>query len=262
MEDGCVLVVGTDQGNTMNVSEWKGIQSVAAGWMSSMGLRQDGTVYKTGLKRHLRDLAWTDVAQLVNGPFGYGAIHRDHTVSLCFELQNEYEMAVMKDMAASLGHVIDLAVGHQIAIGLKEDGKVVFAGMYDTPLASSATAWHDIVAVSAGYIHIAGLQKDGTVVVANDSHHPYYRDLEDAANWTDIVQLSSSKYLAGLKADGTVVVAGTDGSIDTSDLSGIVQIAAAEDFICALDGDGNVHTRGPFMFRDTFGAEGKVVWSR
>ena len=77
--------------------------------------------------------------------------------------------------------------------------------------ACDVSGWTDIVQVSAGPYHVAGLRRDGTVVVAECEM--YWEFMEDVAcldvgEWQDVTQVCAGNGItAALRADGWVLVA-------------------------------------------------------
>ena len=89
--------------------------------------------------------------------------------------------------------------------------------------------------ISAGYSHTVGLKSDGTVVAVGDN----YNGRCDVEGWTDIVDISATRYLTvGLKSDGTVVVAGDRNY--AKEWTDIVDISAGNYHIAGLKSDGTV----------------------
>jgi hypothetical protein len=88
----------------------------------------------------------------------------------------------------------------------------------DDEVQYNVSTWHDIVAISAAYGHVAGLQSDGGVVDAGC-------EKVDVSTWRDIVAIGAGKWnTVGLKSDGTVMATESEynlsewklfGSLDT-----------------------------------------------
>ena len=107
--------------------------------------------------------------------------------------------------------------------------------------------WEDIVSVSAGTYHTAGLKSDGTVVATgqiidwdNDGKKIYPDISGDVADWTDIIAIDScGDDIAGLKADGTVVSTNEYDAKRSADWTDIVSIALGGELF-GLKADGTV----------------------
>ncbi|MBE6783372.1 MAG: hypothetical protein E7536_05110 [Ruminococcaceae bacterium] len=103
-------------------------------------------------------------------------------------------------------NVVSISTGGSIA-GLRKDGTVVVVG--NEEMKSYVENWTDITAISVGSYHIVGLRKDGTVVSTPAlTEQDCYRSGQDAvSDWTDIVEISATDFtIVGLKKDGTVLV--------------------------------------------------------
>ena len=86
-------------------------------------------------------------------------------------------------------------------------------------IADEISSWTDIIAISAGDSHIAGLKSDGTVVTTQTGNSS-----DKISQWTDIVSISAGYgFTLGLKSDGKVVATGFDhnGQIDVDSWKGI-----------------------------------------
>ena len=118
---------------------------------------------------------------------------------------------------------------HKCILGLREDGTVVEGGnkkeiaAHNRPedwLDYDLSGWRDVVdvAMTPGGLELFGLKSDGTVYYATSSKWSAENGhFSEVSEWTDIVQISASRYsIAGLRSDGTVVV---DGYLD-NDLDG------------------------------------------
>lgn len=113
--------------------------------------------------------------------------------------------------------------------------------------------WKNIISVSAGYDHSAGLRSDGTVAVAMCDRTFPIREvrMKKAHKWRDIISIASGSYhLLGLKLDGTVVSAGDNdiGECSVSEWSGIAAVAAGTEHSVGLKKDGTVIAAGSNKF--------------
>lgn len=143
-----------------------------------------------------------------------------------------------KSYTDSWSNIVAVSSGGFHAAGLKADGRVVTVGDNKYKQCDVST-WTDIISVSAGYIHTVGLKADGMVVAAG-----YADDARCNVNaWTDIVAVSAGKtHTVGLKADGTVVATGDNSfnQCNVSEWKDIVEVSAGEAHTVALKADGTV----------------------
>ena len=160
--DGTVLWLGTSEYNLDAVLEWEDIIAIDAGGFCTIGLKSDGTAVATGnligangkLGQAVDVSAWTDLVAVSAGLDHVLGLKSDGTVYEIREPNPVGEDAMMQSN-------VDTSNG--VEYGSAED-------------------WTDIVCISAGNFHSAGLKRDGTVVIAGTTY-----DGEDAAkDWTDI----------------------------------------------------------------------------
>lgn len=196
-----------------DVSEWKNIVDISAGYYHAVGLKADGTVVSTPFRGDPTDYpyagatyvsSWKNIVAISAGYFHTVGLKSDGTV-----VSTKY---IYKDDIYNFGQcdvndwsdIVAVSAGLYHTVGLKKDGTVVAVGNNSNGQCD-VNDWSDIVAVSAGLYHTVGLKKDGTVVSTEFRGKPYYGECE-VSDWTDIVAISAgASHTVGLKKDGTVV---------------------------------------------------------
>lgn len=119
-----------------------------------------------------------------------------------------------KDAAEKLNEVVSKLItsyqratidaGFDHVIGLKKDGTVISAGSNQSGQCNT-DGWSNIIAVSAGGYHTVGLKEDGTVVATGDNEFGQC----NVSSWKNIVAICAGSYhTVGLTKDGQVVGAG------------------------------------------------------
>jgi len=106
--------------------------------------------------------------------------------------------------------------------------------------------WRNIVDISSGFAHIAGLRDDGSVVariVVPPVGH--FEDVGQAnvGNWYNIIEISTGRdHTVGLRNDGTVVATGNngEGQLNVDGWNDIVSISTGGAHTIGLRGDGTV----------------------
>ncbi len=106
-----------------------------------------------------------------------------------------------------------IAAGRRHTVALKSDGTVTAVGDNKNGQCD-VSDWRDIVAVTAGNVHMAtntgnahtvGLKSEGTVAAAGWNKHGQC----DVSGWRDIVAVATGwRRTFGIKSDGTVVAVG------------------------------------------------------
>lgn len=140
--------------------------------------------------------------------------------------------------------------GWQKIFCLLKDGTVVSSRDLDSPL----EGFEDITAISAGFHHVVGLKKDGTVVASgvneegNRYSYTYLSGWCDVDDWKDIIAISADSYrTVGLKKDGTVVATGELVSGERNEIqnwSNIIEVSAGDEHTVGLKKDGTVVAAG------------------
>jgi len=213
--DGTVMATGYNAYGECDVSDWKDVVDVSAGYNYTIGLKADGTVVATGnnASRQCNVSNWKDIVAVSAGHNHTIGLKADGTVVATG--YNEYGQCDVLGWT----DIVSVSAGNDCTIGLKTDGTVVAVG-YNEYGQCDVLDWVDIVAVSAGHNHTIGLKADGTVVAAGRNHFGQC----NVSDWVDIVAVSAGhNHTIGLKADGTLVATGSDRNrqCDVSDWTNI-----------------------------------------
>ena len=175
-------------------------------------------------------------------------------------LQKNFPLKVMKNILSNSGY--------DITVVRNDDGTVAlnyYTMTSRTALKEEVETWKDIVMVdcaghSSGghpdehdihYHSIAGLKKDGTVLVAHEEYkgqkvstafHPTIFNFTSVQEWKNIVQIAwnSAGALYGLKNDGSVIMAdGKKGITEDTGLRDVVYIYARNCSPACIKKDGS-----------------------
>ncbi len=182
VSDGTLVAQGHNGDGQANIDNWHDMVDIATGWRHTVGLDSNGDIYITGYgsERQIKEILdhkddWTNIIAIDAGGGSSG----------------------------DSGNI-------PYTVALKQDGTVVTTLMGE--IAEEISKWEDVIAISAGDMHIVGLKQDGTVVTTLMGEIA-----EEIREWTDIVAVSAGYgFTLGLKADGTVVAVGynQNGQID------------------------------------------------
>ena len=213
--DGTVMATGYNAYGECDVSDWKDVVDVSAGYNYTISLKANGTVVATGnnASRQCNVSNWKDIVAVSAGHNHTIGLKADGTVVATG--YNEYGQCDVLGWT----DIVSVSAGNDCTIGLKTDGTVVAVG-YNEYGQCDVLDWVDIVAVSAGHNHTIGLKADGTVVAAGRNHFGQC----NVSDWVDIVAVSAGhNHTIGLKADGTLVATGSDRNrqCDVSDWTNI-----------------------------------------
>ncbi|MDR2571064.1 MAG: hypothetical protein LBD23_12375 [Oscillospiraceae bacterium] len=192
-----------------DTSKWRNIIAISSGDCHTLGLKANGKVVAGGYR------------------FNEGETGKYKIAKTVFRWR--------KIIAISIGWRSDYAWNENFA-GLKSDGTVVYAdiGRY------GVLDWKDIIAISNGGNHIAGLRRDGTVVT-NTTHK--------TQTWNNIVAVSAGyDFTIGLKADGTVVAANNKNTwqYDIKKWNNIIALYVSRSIVVGLKSDGSAVEDGGF----------------
>ena len=252
--DGTVVAVGQNSYGQCNVNSWRDVVQVAAGYGHTVGLKSDGTVVAAGQNSdgECNVGNWTDITQVAAGGGYTAGLESDGTVvTVGYNQYGQCNVSGWTD-------IIQVTAGHILhTVGLKHDRTVVAVGADGDTIAAilrvpaaNITAgwldvgnWTDIIQVSAGDMHTAGLESDGTVVAVGTNSDGQC----NVSNWTDIVQVAAGfKHTIGLKSNGTLVATGDNnyGQCDVSGWTDIAWVATGSYHTVGLKSDGTVVAAG------------------
>ncbi len=232
--DGTVVAVGRNDSGECNVSGWKDIVAISAGWDRTVGLKADGTVVAVGLDSwglcNVSD--WENIVAISGGILHTVGLKADGTVvAVGSNRDGQCNVSGWEDIVA-------ISTGSYYTVGLKADGTVVAVGENDKGQCN-VSGWKDIVAISTVGYHTVGLKADGTVVAVGKNDYGEC----NVSGWKDIVAISADYiHTVGLKADGTVVAVGDndDGECNVSGWKDIVAISTDYSQTVGLKADGTV----------------------
>ena len=236
--DGTVMATGYNAYGECDVSDWKDVVDVSAGYNYTISLKANGTVVATGYNEYGQCdvLDWVDIVSVSAGHNHTIGLKADGTVvAMGNNASRQCNVSNWKDIVA-------VSAGHNHTIGLKADGTVVATG-YNEYGQCDVLGWTDIVSVSAGNDCTIGLKTDGTVVAVGYNEYGQC----DVLDWVDIMAVSAGhNHTIGLKADGTVVAAGRNhfGQCNVSDWVDIVAVSAGHNHTIGLKADGTLVATG------------------
>ena len=223
--------------------EWENLVQVSSSCNLLVAVDSTGNVHIVGASKTLENIDLSDFTNIVYvgvTPHCVYGLKSDGTVVS----SGKYALDL-----SSWANVKQLSVADgdtaQVVVGLTNDAKVLTASTYDEIL--EAKNWTDIIQVSAGRLHVAGLKADGTVVTCG---RPLFEEEGDEGEfdvvaWEDIVYVSAdNQTTVGLKSDGTVVATGYNRSSYTKDWTDIVTVCQGDNSVAALKIDGTLLKMG------------------
>ena len=122
----------------------------------------------------------------------------------------------------------------------RTDGKVAGSLVRTIRDQCATSYWKNIVAVSCGEAHTAGLKADGTVVACGSNN----QNQCEVSQWKNITSILAGRtYTLGLKEDGRVVASGWFGyykdiSKRVKEWKDITALAGSDKYIMGLCSDG------------------------
>ena len=190
---------------------WENLIQLCVSRDMAVGLKVDGTVQvvsKKATKDRSYDMVkdWNDIVQIAFEE--EMPVEGEHSILLALQADGKVKTAgnFPEDIAKEISlweNIIQVAVGeYGVYVGLTKYGDVEIVTDSDHRYyINKVQQWTDIVQVTVGDVHIAGLKSDGTVVAVSKRV-----DVNDVYEWNDIIQLCpGATSLYGLKADGTVL---------------------------------------------------------
>lgn len=218
--DGTVAAAGSDwlgiEGGYYDFSGWTDVERLvsaccAAGY-TVIGLRSDGTLLDTndepeeiepGLAYMYR---WSGPAEHVTDVISSGwievALKEDGTV-ICKGID---ALSSLVDKVTAWRDIAGIAIaGESCVVGLRSDGTVCMANLYDDTALLPEEGWHDITEIRASEAYLVGLRGDGTVKAWSyqGAHDEQVREIE---SWQDLERIFVAEdMVVGWKTDGSIV---------------------------------------------------------
>ena len=167
--------------------------------------------------------------------------HENYKAAITFGKLDNYKDAkeLSKKLWADFVSDCTLSVNFSHSIAIKENGEIVTAGSNEYGQCN-IDDWTNIVSVSAGGYHSAGLREDGTVIATGAAS-------ERVKDWKNIVAISAGGFhTVGIKSDGTVIAEGSndEGQCNVDTWENIVAVSAGQRHTVGLRSDGTVVATG------------------
>lgn len=250
-------VVGTDchsfYGLGLDDVRWNNIKMISTNGVHIVGLKDDGTVVTVcrssnsdakNVSYYVEE--WSDIVSIeTSKPFIIVGLKSDGTVIGAGNIMKVGQ-------CESWRNINSIFNAGACIVGLNNEGKPFTTGekRYDIE------DWTGIIDVVATSDIIAGLRKNGTVLIS-DERILEHEEL-DVSNWTDVVALSLYSYgsrearIAGLKKDGTVVISGTNnkGQCNIQDWKDIAAVYVTANETIGLKKNGTIISTNPDIYED------------
>ncbi|MGE5495576.1 MAG: hypothetical protein ACM3S4_09785 [Burkholderiales bacterium] len=210
-------------------------------------LDKEGNVHMYGEFYEYLDLSgWNNIISLASGYADIAGIKKDNTVVMAGRNHDTGDVSKWQD-------IVMVTMTYTITFGLKKDGTVIYTGEYTKGadadvdrMLNEVGMWNDIVYIDAGLRGIAGVRKNGEVVIA--ALNPLLE--QEVKQWTDIKSLSfESNRVIGLKNNHEVVVCevAPDDTVLTAypypEFEGAVKVCTGKDIMACLMPNGKVKIR-------------------
>ena len=240
--DGTVAVNGENTYGTMDAAAWTDIESISGEGTTIAGLKKDGTLLLTYSRFPDAD-TWAGLKDVAMGENFVAGLREDGSV-LFSASDVVSESYFDSSVFSAWTNIQEICTKDGVIAGITADNQVKLTDGR-TDLSSFVSDWTDIVSVALGNGSsssiIAGLKKDGTVVITDlfgNSPEGYSVD-----NWQNITEISVGKdHIAGLMSDGRVVSTGLNlyGECNTESWSDVSEIAAGDGCTAAIKKDGTL----------------------
>ena len=220
------------------LTEEKYLISLSIGDEHIAGLWSDGTPFVAGddLNGQLQVSKWKGLRKIYATKYCTYAICTDGRVLATKAIGEDCDVSTFQD-------VVELAVGKDddFVVALKPDGSVLATGrnmLFEKPRVED---WDGITAIAAGWLHILGLRKNGTVVTTGGTGHG------KTSIWRNIIAIGAGwDHSVGLTVDGIVLAAGgnDEGQCNVKNWKNIKKIAVGSGHTVGLREDGTVLATG------------------
>lgn len=262
MPDGTVHVITfpSTTGYTSDVSVWKDVKKITAGYMNVAAISKNGSVMFDNLDttriyhghdewpRPLLDVAdWSEIVSVACGTYHIAGLKNDGTVvaknadywGSINALYSPAEVSLWTDIVA-------IEAGMNYTVGLRKDGTLVTCpALWTSTTTTRIEKWTDLVAISGSQYGLVGLRKDGTVLAACPIGSIPDRGQYQFSEWTDIIAVVACETMTvGLRDDGTVVVSGAEEASsfvnELASWTNIVAIDASDNLVIGYRKDGSI----------------------
>lgn len=221
-----------------NAKQWTDLKAVEISSEVLYGLKKDGSILVLTPAITLDKLNWdysafTDLIQIETS--------HNHAI---YGLKADGTVVATGDKAHDVSDWTDVVLlsaggdSNNMIMGLRSDGTVLIEG---DEAVLGAAQWTDIVHISAGRFHAAGVKSDGTVVTVGRPLNADNGDVGefDVSGWTDVVYVvAENQTTYGLKSDGTVVCTGRNAKDTFTEWTDILCIYAGFNGLVGLKADG------------------------
>lgn len=168
-KDGTVVVTENQQ-SALDTSAWTNVVQIAAGNSHIAALRSDGTVVAAGSNRNgcCQVSDWRDVIFVAAGDKHTLGVTKDGQLLIAGSVHGD------KKWMTNWRGVRSAAIGGYHDLALLADGTVKATGASGLAAFGDANDWQDIRAIEAGDIYSVGLRRDGTVALLKSAYNHDY----------------------------------------------------------------------------------------
>ena len=248
-----------------DISSWKDVKKVYCEKGLVIGIDKNGKMlcYKD-LCSEFGDIIFANINNcnqaVDNSGIGIKDIAINSSTKYIMILHEDSQLVFFGDdsetvtLVTDLDQVIDIIPFENGFVFLNEDGTIVSATGKDW-VDQQLSSWRDVNEICAGECFVAGLKKDGTVLICGAFLPSVFSEsyAEDLSDWTDIQSISAGdNHIVGLKSDGTVVAKGLNsyGQCNVSNLKNIVRIEASGNVTVVYDEIGRFIRTGEDIWED------------
>lgn len=198
--DGTLYAVGSNADGQCNLGNLKGIKSIYAGANCTYAVDSKGDVIIRGFSPvDDRVATWHNIKKITGSKGRVVGLTESGAVKIADDMQN---------IELDVSNAVDIDTTYNYTIWLCADGSVGCFAKKSDPR-NNVSEWKDIVAVGAENYYAVGLRRDGKVVFAGRTIAGLDMDRSNIANWSDIISIAcSNSGILGVKADGTVEIVG------------------------------------------------------
>ena len=142
-----------------------------------------------------------------------------------------------------------LAVGRHFVAGLRKDGTVLVTGK-GKDLVAGAESWRDIISLAAGSHHLVGLRRDGSVVAVGSNR----KDQCAVSSWANVICIEASgDHTVALDSEGRCMGCGDNaqGQINVEGWQNIVSLSTSPRLTLGCDRTGKAWSAGNSQKRGT-----------
>jgi alpha-tubulin suppressor-like RCC1 family protein len=251
--DGIVLATGLNKQGQCEVDSWRDVVKILAGNYYTAGLKSDETVYvstnELKTDKTLNVVKLREILKKQNENNSFTCLRAVSFETKVQRIKEYAEKNVQQQFAeiVSIMNPLTMSIrieNNQLICDKKDGNRPHCINIQDDEsFKSRFIGQRDFITLSAGWAHVVGLRRDGTVTADGSNNHNQC----NVSDWQYIIDIAAGRdHSIGLKCDGTVLGVGNNSNCqcDVFTWREITAVAAGYYHTVGLKANGEVVASG------------------